>query len=185
MFNLVSVNIYKKILIFIIIINAFSCGFQATYKENTNSELKQFSYENELAGIRIKKNRTKLDQDLKNAIYDLLNPDNLNVEAKYFLILKTKKTITSTFTTNTGASGRNKIYLDVSYELKKLDTAEVISTGQTIVNDNYDVTFNRFGTYSAEEYVQLNLTKLAAQNIRNSLINDLTEIKRKEEQKTL
>lgn len=171
----------RKILIIIFLINASTCGFQAAYKEDNNSESQNFSYEHELAAIRIKKDRTKLDQDLKNNIYDLLNPDNIATEPKYFLILKAKKTVTSTFTTDTGSSGRNKIYLDVGYELKDLTTAETISTGQTIVNDNYDVTSNRFGTYSADEYVQLNITKVAAQNIRNSLINDLVEMKKKRE----
>ncbi|MBU6339223.1 MAG: hypothetical protein KGQ36_04530 [Rickettsiales bacterium] len=175
----------RKILIILIITNTFSCGFQAAYKEINNSESQNFSYENELAAIRIKKDRTKLDQDLKNNIYDLLNPDNIAAEPKYFLILKAKKIISSTFTTATGSSGRNKIYLDVSYELKDLTTAETISTGQTIVNDNYDVTSNRFGTYSADEYVQLNITKVAAQNIRNSLINDLVELKKKKEKQAL
>jgi hypothetical protein len=52
------------------------------------------------------------------------------------------------------------------------------------VNDSYDVTANRYGTYVAGEYVLSNLTKIAAQNIRNSLVNDLIEAKRKCEDKT-
>lgn len=166
---------FKKVLVLITLLNISNCGFQVIYKNDTES----VSYEQELAAIRIKKDRTKLDQDLKNNLYDLLNPDSIEVEPKYFLILTTNKSVTSTYTTETGASGRDKIYLHINYELKDLKTATTISTGKTSVNDNYDVTINRYGTYTANEYVQLNLTKIAAQNIRNSLVNDLIEMKKK------
>lgn len=158
-----------------------SCGFQVIYNEDDKKA--DSSYEHELAAIVIKKDRTKLDQDLKNNLYDLLNPDYVKVEPKYFLILKTIKSLSSTFTTSTGSSGRNKIYINVDYELKNLDTGEIIAFGSTTVNDNYDVGNNRFGTYTAEEYVRLNLTKIAAQNIRNSLVNDLIEMRKKKSKK--
>jgi hypothetical protein len=72
-----------------------------------------------------------------------------------------------------------KITLKINYELKNLATATTISAGSTSVNDNYDVSSNRYGTYSAENYVRTNLTKIAAQNIRNSLVNDLIEVQKK------
>jgi hypothetical protein len=172
---------FRKILILTILLSLFSCGFRVVYKDDNNKDSENFSYEKELAAIRIKKDRTKLDQDLKNSLYDLLNPEYIKVEPKYFLILKTQKNDTSTFTTATGSSGRNKVYLNVTYYLKDLKTAETIATGTTSVNDNYDVTESRFGTYTADEYVRSNLTKVAAQNIRNSLINDFTDLSRKSE----
>ena len=55
---------------------------------------------------------------------------------------------------------------------------QLISSGQTSVSDNFDVTLNRYGSYQAGNLIEVNLTKLAAQNIRNSLINDLIEAKR-------
>ena len=112
----------------------------------------------------------------------MLNPDNIKVEPKYFLILTPLKTISSTFTTSSGASGRNRLIITVNYELQSLESGETISTGSTVVNDNYEVSKNRFGSYTAEEYVQSNLTKVAAKNIRNSLVNDLIEMKRKKEE---
>ncbi len=91
--------------------------------------------------------------------------------------------ITPTFITITGSSGRNKITLTASYVLKNLKNAETISEGHTSVNDNYDVTANRYGSHTAENYVRSNLTKIAAQNMRNSLVNDFIELKQKCDQK--
>ena len=167
----------RKFLITLSLLTFFSCGFQVVYKEHDSAA--DFNYEQELAAIRVQKTRTKLDQDLKNSLYDLLNPDYLNVEPKYFLNITLKKTTTSTFISSTGASGRNRIFLDVKYELRDLKNAEIIARGSTIMNDNYDVTSNRFATYSADEYVATNLTKSIAKNLRNSLVNDLVEMKKK------
>ncbi len=141
------------------------------------------SYETDLAAIRIKKDRDKLGQKLKNNLYDLLNPDQLNIEARYFLILEIKKSTSPTFITVTGASGRNNINLNISYKLKNLATAQTVSSGSTSVNDNYNVEENRYATFVSEEFVGENLTKLAAQNLRNSLVNDFIEIKKECDEK--
>jgi len=174
-----KIKMLKKFVLIISLLALCSCGFQVVYKENDKQA--DFDYEKELAAIRIKKNRTKLDQDLKNNLYDLLNPDYVKTEPKYFLTLTALKTTTSTFTTSTGASGRNRIFIDVKYDLKDLQTGKTISIGALVMNDNYDVTNNRFATYTSDEYVALNLTKSIAKNIRNSLLNDLIELKKKEE----
>jgi hypothetical protein len=165
---------FKKLVLAIILLSLFSCGFQVMYRD----EESHASYESDLAAIRIKKDRTRVDQQVKNNLYDILNPDSLDVSAKYFLILTVKETVSPTFITITGASGRNRITISVSYELKNLETAATISKGSTSVNDNYNVTENRYGTYVGDEYLRDNLTKIAAQNIRNSLVNDFIEAKK-------
>lgn len=165
----------RKIIQLALLLSLCSCGFRIIYEERTDV----VSYAQELAAIRIKKDRTRLSQQLKNNLYDILNPDYLKVEPKYFLILDVKELTSSTFTTITGASGRNKVTLTASYEFRNLETGETISTGTTSVSDNYDVTTNRYGTYVADEYIQSNITIIAAQNIRNSLVNDLIETKKK------
>ena len=48
-----------------------------------------------------------------------------------------------------------------------------------MANDSYDVTTNRYATSVAEETVAGNLTTVAAQNIRNSLVNDFIEARKK------
>ncbi|MBU6140586.1 MAG: hypothetical protein KGP29_03390 [Proteobacteria bacterium] len=159
----------------IILLGLFSCGFQVIYRNEVNS----FSYSEDLASIRIKKDRNHLSQELKNNLYDLLNPDYIKAEPKYFLILRTSKTISGTLITQTGASGRNKITIEVSYDLKNLENNAIISRGITSVNDSYDVSTNRYGTYVSEETVENNLTKIAAQNIRNAIVNDFIEVKKK------
>jgi len=167
----------KKTVFAILLLSLYSCGFQVIYKEQKNNP--DASYVDELAAIRIKKDRTRLSQELKNNLYDLLNPDYVKAEPKYFLSFTVLKSSSPTFITITGASGRNRVTLDVAYELKDLESGETISTGTTSVNDNYDVTEKRYGTYVAEEYIQDNLTKIAAQNLRNSLVNDFIELHKK------
>jgi len=165
---------FRKIFLTLILFSLFSCGFQAMYHD----EESHLSYETDLAAIRIKKTRTKLDQKLKNNLYDILNPDQLNIEAKYFLTLDIQENISPTFITITGASGRNKITLNVKYELKSLENAKTISSGSSSANDSYNVTANRYATFTGEEYLRDNLTKLVAQSIRDSLVNDFIEIKK-------
>lgn len=170
----------RKTIQLILLFSLCSCGFRIIYEERTDV----VSYAQELAAIRIKKDRTRLSQELKNNLYDVLNPDYIKVEPKYFLILEASNGTGSTFITATGSSGRNSVTLSASYEFKSLETGNTISRGSTAVSDSYDVTTNRYGTYVAGEYVLSNLTKIAAQNIRNSLVNDLIEAKRKCEDKT-
>lgn len=165
----------RKFLCLIILMSLFSCGFQVMYRDEENN----LSHASELASIRIKKDRDHLSQKLKNNLYDLLNPDYIQAEAKYFLILKVSESNYGALITQTGASGRNTITVDVHYELKNLENAMTISQGSTAVSDSYDVSTNRYGTYVADETVQLNLTKIAAQNIRNALVNDLIEVRKR------
>ncbi len=167
----------KKLTATFLLLIFCSCDFQVIYKEREKAA--DISYVEELAAIRIKKDRTRLAQELKNSLYDLLNPDYIKVEPKYFLTLQISSNTSSTFITSTGASGRNKITISASYLLKNLETGETISSGSTSVNDNYDVNTSRYGTYAAGQYTQSNLTKIAAQNIRNSLVNDFIEARKK------
>lgn len=167
----------KRFIFLAIFISLPACGFKAVYNDSKTAQ----QYEEDLASIRIKKNRTQIDQTIKNHLYDLLNPRLLDSEAKYILLLETKVSTSSTYTTDTGASGRNKVNLQINYTLKDLETAQTIGSGSTLVNDNYDITENRFGTYSADQYVTTNLTQIAAQNIRNSLVNDIIEKNKAEE----
>lgn len=167
----------NKILITLIVLSLCSCGFRVIYRDTKNQS--EISYVKEMAAIRIKKNRAKLDQDLKNNLYDILNPDQLKEEPKYFLILSITESIKPTFITITGSSGRNKITLTIQYTLKNLKNAETISEGHTSVSDNYNITDNRYGSVTAENYLRSNLTKIASQNIRNSLVNDFIETTQK------
>ncbi len=165
----------KRLLLAIFLTSLLSsCGFKVIYRQQDDGTS---AYVNELSSIRIKKDRKRLSQELKNNLYDLFNPEMIESEPKYFLVLNTARSIGSTFTTATGASGRNQVIINVNYDLKNINTGETISSGSTTVNDNYDVTTNRYGTYTAEKYIENNLAIIAAQNIRNSIINDFIEAK--------
>ena len=165
----------KKILLITIFLNLFSCGFHVIYSKDD----RDFSHIDDLAAIRIKKDLDRTSQLLKNNLYDFLNPDNIQVEPKYFLSLHTEKIVYPTFITLTGASGRNKVVLKVAYELKNLESGALISQGTSLANDSYDVTINRYATSTSEETVARNLTKISAQDIRNSLVNDFIEVRKK------
>jgi hypothetical protein len=160
--------------LFLLIFVISSCGFQVIYKDQFDEE----SIAHQLASIRIKKDRNQLAQTLKNNLYDVLNPDYIKAETKYFLELNLKTAVSPTFTNITGASGRNKATLTVSYVLKNIKTAQIISEGKSEIYDSYDVSQNRYATYVADEYVKDNLTNVIAQNIRNSIVNDIIEEKR-------
>lgn len=163
---------FLKILLVSTIIS--SCGFQVIYDEKKSG----ISYEEELAAIKIQKNSGRLSQELRNTLHDLLNPDFLKVKPKYILTLTVQDSITSTFTTTTGSSGRNRVVITINYKLLDLQDGKEIATGTTTVGDNYDVQVKRYGTYTAENYTRLNVTKIAAQNIRNLLVNDIIEAKK-------
>jgi hypothetical protein len=170
-----KIKIFKKLLAIAILCGLSACGLQVVYKDQNLST----SLSHELAGIRIKKDRTELSQQLRNNLYDILNPDHIKASGKYFLILKLNQSSSPTFITTTGASGRNKITLNVNYELRNAENMQQITKGIVEMSDNYDVSLNRFGTYVSQNYVENNLTKLIAQNIRNSLVNDLVELQKR------
>lgn len=151
-----------------------SCGFQVIYKD----QYIENSIANQLASIVIKKERNQLHQALKNNLYDVLNPDSIKANSKYFLEMHLTQSIGPTLTNFSGGSGRNKVIIKVNYILKNIATAQIISKGDTEVFDSYDLTSNRYATYTAEEFVKENLTKIIAQNIRNSIVNDISEEKR-------
>jgi len=148
-----------------------SCGFQVIYKD----QYVENSLAHQLASIVIKKERNQLSQTLKNNVYDALNQDSIKTTNKYFLEMNLKQSVSPTFTNVSGGSGRNKVTINVTYVLKKIATAQIISEGNTEVFDSYDVTPNRYATYTADEFARENLTKIIAQNIRNSIVNDLME----------
>jgi hypothetical protein len=196
-------NIAKNFIISILLI-INNCGFEAIYRDDiknndkikisdigqelinnikndaSNNDKISF-YQKELSAIKIKKNQNRISQELKNNLYDLFSPDYVKTEAKYLLSLNVEKNVISTFTTISGASGRNKIILNVSYQLKDIKNLQEIANGKTIVSDNYNITSNRFASYTADDEITLNLTKIAAINIRNNLINDLNEYHKKQE----
>jgi hypothetical protein len=145
-----------------------SCGFEVIYKNHESPTSLAYT----LASIKIEKKRSQLDWELQNSLYNLLNPDKINIPAKYLLTLTTTTTIGSTYITNTGASGRNRITINVNYTLTNLEKNQTISSGSTIASDNYDVSINRFGTFVAEEYVRNNILKMISNNLRNALVND-------------
>ena len=171
----------RKIFVIFVIFAITSCGFQAIY--SNSGEKSGSSYEKELAAIKIQKDTGRLSQEIRNSLYDLFNPDSLQVEPKYILVLKISNSTTSTFTTTTGSSGRNRVIIDVSYELIDIKTGKSFAQGSSSVSDNYDVQNNRFGTYTADEYTKLNVTKVAAQNIRNFLVNDIIEYHKNDDER--
>lgn len=163
----------KVFLLFIASFLLSSCGFNIIYKTNDNS-----SYYQELAAIEILDVRSRINQELKNDLLDIFNYDNIKVKPKYILSLTISKTISPTFIDDGGASGRNHLTLNVKYELKNIEDNKIITTGETFAGDDFNIYERRFGNYIAEEYIQSNLLKLIAENIRSLLVKDLIEAKK-------
>lgn len=162
----------KFVRIFIAIFIALTisaCGFQAVY----NSSEGEKNYQEELAAIKIQKGKKHIDQELKNHLERLLNPYEVITEPKYLLIINLNTSTYSTIITSSGASGREKVTLNASYILKDIKSQEVISTNSASAKDDYNVEDTRFANYISNEEIEINLTKLIAQNIRNSLVNDI------------
>lgn len=149
-----------------------SCGFHAIYNDNKISKNSQ-SYNQELASIKVHTIRKKINQDLKNNLEKVLNPDDIVSDPKYLMEFTLDRIVTSTFTVSSGSTGRNKVTLMVSYKLKDFNSGELISTGSTTAKDDFNVSDNRFANYITEESIATNLTLILAQNIRNLLINDI------------
>jgi len=163
---------------FLIILSLFSsCGFHAIYRSDNKISDKSQGYNEELASINVEVTRKKLNQDLKNNLEQVLNPDGIKVDAKYSINISLDRNTVSTFTTYTGSSGRNKVILTANYQLKDLKSGEVIATGTATAKDDFNVENNvknnRFANYIAEDNIASNLTLIIAQNIRNLLINDI------------
>ncbi len=145
----------------------------AIYNSDNKISSKSHAYNEELASIKIEVSRKKINQDLKNNLENVLNPNNIKIEPRYSINISLDKNIFSTFTTSTGSSGRNKVVMIANYKLKDLVSRELIATGTTTATDDFDVENNRFANYTAEESIASNLTLIIAQNIRNLLINDI------------
>lgn len=156
-------------LFFILFFNG--CGFEFVYKK---SGQKDNEYNRKLAAVIIKKSRNVYYQVLKNNLYDLLNPARIEVKPKYALILNIEKNTVSTYTRPSGASGRNRINIIVTYELRHMDNYSLISSGSSSFFDNYDVSENnRYGNSKLEDFATKNILKIIAQDLRNSIVNDL------------
>jgi hypothetical protein len=161
-----------RIIISILILNLFSaCGFQPIYKNDITRG--GINYENELAAIKISGDKKRIDQKLKVNLQEILNPNKLEIEKEYNLTIKISKKTVGTFINDTGSAGRNKVILNANYKLSRIADDEIIASGNATAKDDFDVKEKRFADYITEESIELNLTKLIAQNIRDLIINDL------------
>ncbi len=150
-----------------------SCGLHPIYKIDNRISDQSQSYQRELASITIDVERKKLNQDLKNNLENILNPDDIKTDAKYSISIILTRSLTSTFTNFTGSSGRNKVILVATYQLKNLSSGDMIASGSTHAQDDFDVRDKRFANYIAEESIATNLTLIIAKNIRGLLVNDI------------
>jgi len=161
----------KQLLAASILLFIAACGFQPIYK--TRIDNNEINYEKKLAAIEVRGDKKRIYQKLQNNLIAILNPNKIDVPKEYVLTIKIKKNISITFINPTGSAGRNKVTLEASYELRKINDDEVIASGHASAKDDFDIESRRFANYITEEEIELNLTQLIAQNIRDLLINDL------------
>jgi hypothetical protein len=158
---------------FLLFLFLTSCGLHPIYKTNNKISDQSQSYRKELASIMVLVERKKINQDLKNNLEKTLNPEGIKTDPKYSISITLSRSLSSTFTNFTGSSGRNKVILVANYQLKDLNSKEVIATGTTAAKDNFDVEDKSFANYIAEDAIASNLTLIIARNIRDLLINDI------------
>lgn len=158
---------------FVLLFFLASCGLHPIYKTSSETSDQSQNYKQELASIKVEISRKKLNQNLKNNLEKILNPEAIKIEPRYLIIIDLQKSLSSTFTNFTGSSGRNKVTLTASYQLKDLNSEEIIATGVANANDDFDVEDKRFANYITEETIADRLTLSVARNIRDLLINDI------------
>lgn len=157
----------------ILLLNISSCGFRAMYSKDNFS----VDYNEELASVVIQKSPGTKSQELRTYIFDSLNPDHLDKEPKYLLILKTSESKVPTFITSLGSSGRFQMNISVNYQLKTYDGRYLIASGSANDSEGYNIDINRYGNYKIEEFSRSNLYKVIAGNIRNLIIQDIVKFK--------
>jgi hypothetical protein len=158
---------------FILFLFLTSCGLHPIYKTDNKISNQSQSYQRELASITVYVTRKKLNQNLKNNLEKVLNPEDIKTDPKYLISITLSRSLSSTFTNFTGSSGRNKVTLIADYELKDLSSGDIIARGVTTAKDDFDVKDKIFANYIAEDVIADNLTLIIARNIRDLLINDI------------
>ena len=167
-----NINLKNILNLTIILFLLNSCGFSPIYY-SSQSKQKNIDYHNKLILVKIKKHRSDIDHELHKNLTKILNPYNLTIQKKYLLDIKLTDQISSTFTTSTGSSGRNKVILTANYKLTDIDSQELIGYGESSESSDFDVSSKRFANYTTEEEIKLNITKVRAKDIRDMIINDL------------
>lgn len=164
----------KKFTIFIIIFSSISCNFQPIYYNNLSEN--NIDYHKKLTLVKIKKHRSNIHHELHNNLTKILNPYDIQNQKEYILDIQLTDEKSSTFTTSTGSSGRNKITLTAKYKLSDIKSNDILGSGIVSESGDFDVGGKRFANYITEEETKLQLTKLISIDIRNMIINDLYRI---------
>ncbi len=161
----------------IVVLFSASCGFTVIYDQKDSG----INYERELASIKVQKYAGTISQELRTAIYDAINPDHLEEEVKYYLVLDSSEGLASTFLTSSGSSGRNNVSMGLNYQLKLYKNDRVIASGTVSDSESYNVAANRYGNYNSEEFARSNLLKTLAEKLKNMLIQDIILIEKGED----
>jgi hypothetical protein len=169
-----NIRNFSLFTIFIIIFSLTSCGFQTIYYNNSSEN--NIDYHEKLTLVKIKKYRSNIHYKLHNHLTKILNPYNVQNHKEYILDIQLTDQKSSTFTTSTGSSGRNKITLIAKYKLLDIKSNDILGSGTVSESGDFDVGKKRFANYITEEETKLELTKLISIDIRNMIINDLYQI---------
>lgn len=163
----------RKYFLLSLVLFLVACGLHPIYKADNKISDKSQAYIQELAAIKVDIPRKKLNQNFKNNLEKILNPNDIKTEPKYLISVTLTKSLASTFTNFTGSSGRNKVILTAGYQLKDLNSGEIIASASTNAQDDFNIENQRFANYIAEDTITENLTLIIAKNIRDLLINDI------------
>jgi len=145
-----------------------SCGFHPVYSQKSqdtaNPEMAAFFRE-----ITIDEIPNKSGQDLKNSLYDALNPASVSSDKKYRLEVKLKRDIIPLIIEKDRSITRYSLVYTAILNLSETASGKVIYSGTSRTSGSYDALNSDYAVYMAEGDTGYRVIKDMADDIKNKL----------------
>ena len=156
----------KKIKLFLYLIAFFmfsSCGYEAIYSKNINTN-------KELLSISIKNIKNRPGQILRNTLLNQLNPERERVITKYRLIIEISESSTSLGYRRDRSATRTDLEVTAKYLLKNVKNDEIILKEDVKSISSFDVVESVYATLVAEKDAREKSLKIISDNIYTNLV---------------
>ncbi len=157
-----------RILIISLIFPLASCGFHPVYskksEESANPGMSAFFREITIGDIP-----NKSGQDLKNSLYDVLNPTSVPSDKKYRLEVKLKRDIIPLIIEKDRSTTRYSLVYTATLSLSETGGSKVIYSGTSRASGSYDALNSDYAVYMAEGDTGHRVIRDMADDIKNKL----------------
>jgi len=156
-----------KIFSLLLLFTLAACGFQPVYSQKTasaNPELTGF-----FRNISIEEIPGKAGQDLRNSLYDTLNPTSASGENLYRLEIKLKRDIIPMIIEKDRSITRYNLVYEAHIKLIEIASGKVIYTGAAQMSGGYDAINSDYAVYMAEGDAGHHVIRDLAEEIKNKL----------------